>query len=90
MKIIKEKIALILEWIIGISLAICLFAGGLGLIGFIFAFCLGGEKAIVICDWLSKTYYVFLIKASTYTTLLCFLLSYFNGKAKWVNPFRKK
>ena len=37
-----------------------------------------------------NTMYVYLIKASAITTILCFVLQYFNGNAKWVNPFGKK
>ena len=85
-----KKISTVLEWIIGISLAACLFLGGLGFIGFVVAFCIGGETAAMICTFLSKTYYVYLIKASTITVVLSFVLQYFNGEAKWVNPFKKK
>ena len=84
-----KKIASALEWIIGIALALCLFLGGLGFVGFVVAFCAGGETAEAICTFLSKTYYVYLIKTSTITTILCFALQYFNGNAKWVNPFKK-
>ncbi|MBR2861932.1 MAG: hypothetical protein IKB86_08865 [Clostridia bacterium] len=93
MKEICKKITSVLEWIIGIALAVCLFAGGLGFLGFAAAFIIGGDTAAEICLWLSKVYYAFLIKTSTVTTLLCFVLMYFNGNAKWVNPlnrFKKK
>lgn len=86
---ICKKIATVLEWIIGTALAACLFLGGLGFIGFVVAFCAGGETAELICTFLSKTYYVYLIKASTITVVLCFVLQYFNGEAKWINPFKK-
>ncbi len=83
-----KKIASVLEWIIGIALALCLFLGGLGFFGFMAAFCIGGDTAAAICTFLSKTYYVYLIKASTITVLLCFVLQYVNGSAKWVNPIK--
>lgn len=86
----KSRIVTVLEWIVGIALALCLFLGGLGFFGFVAAFCAGGEKAEAICTFLSKTYYVYLIKASTVTTVVCFVLQYFNGNAKWVNPFAGK
>lgn len=86
MKEACKKIASVLEWIIGVVLALCLFLGGLGFIGFVVAFIMGGESAELICTWLSKTYYVWLIKASTITTVLCFVLQYINGNAKWQNP----
>lgn len=84
----RKKIVSALEWIIGIALACCLFLGGLGFIGFVIAFCTGGDTAAVICEFLSKTYYVYLIKASTITVVLCFVLQYFNGEANWVNPVK--
>lgn len=90
MKNTCRKIASVLEWVIGIAFALCLFLGGLGFIGFVVAFCTGGETAETICTFLSKTYYDYLIKASTITTVFCFILQYFNGDAKWVNPFEKK
>ena len=84
-----KKIASVLEKLIGIALALCLFLGGLGFFGFVVAFIKGGEAAEAICTFLSKTYYVYLIKASTITVCACFLLQYLNGNAKWVNPFHK-
>ena len=90
MKNVCQKISTVLEWVIGTALALCLFLGGLGFIGFLVAFCIGGDTAANICNFLSKTYYVYLIKAATITTVLCFVLQYFNGNAKWKNPFRKK
>ncbi|MBQ0109705.1 MAG: hypothetical protein KBS44_05450 [Clostridiales bacterium] len=83
-----KKITKVHEWIIGIALALCLFLGGLGFIGFVVAFCVGGDTAADICNFLSKTYYVYLIKASTITVVLTFVLQYFNGNAKWVNPIK--
>lgn len=77
-----KKIAEVLENIIGIALACCLFLGGLGFFGFVIAFCIGGDKATVICEFLSNTYYAYLIKASTITVILCFVLQYMNGGAK--------
>lgn len=85
-----QTIVTVLEWIIGIALALCLFLGGLGFIGFVAAFIAGGDTAANICTFLSKTYYVYLIKASTITTLACFVLQYFKGDAKWKNPFKKE
>ena len=87
MKKVFEKIVMILEYIIGLLLAVCLFGGGIGFFGFVIAFCVGGESAVAICTWLSGTYYAGLIRVSTITTFLTFALMYLNGTAKWVNPF---
>lgn len=86
----RKKIVSVLEWIIGIALACCLFLGGIGFLGFAAAFCIGGDTAAQICEFLSKTYYVYLIKLSTVTVLICFVLQYFNGAAKWVNPLKAR
>ena len=85
---IRKKIATVLEYIIGISLAICLFVGGLGFIGYMVAFCIGGDAAAAICDWLSKVFYKSLIMLSTTTTLFSFLLLYVRGDAKFINPVK--
>ena len=90
MKEINMKIASVLERIIGVAFSICLFLGGLGFIGFVVAFCTGGDTAAMICAFLSDTYYEYLIYLSTITTVLCFVLQYVNGKAAWKNPFKKK
>ena len=87
-KNICQKISRVLEYIIGISLAICLFAGGLGFVGYMVAFCIGGDTADQICTWIYKTYYGTLIRVSTVTTLLTFVLLYFRGDANWKNPFK--
>ncbi len=81
----KKAVAL-LELFIGIVLAICLFIGALGFIGFLAAFIIGGETAEVICVWVYKTFYPYLIKLSTITTIATFLLLYLRGDANWVNP----
>lgn len=87
-KSVCKKIAFVLEYIIGISLAVCVFAGGLGFVGYLVAFCMGGETAAEICTWIYKTYYGCLIKISTITTVACFLLLYLRGDANWINPVK--
>ena len=81
MKIIN-KLSAVLETLIGIALAVCLFVGALGFLGFVFAFILGGDTAGVITDWIYNVFYGFLIKLSTITTLFTFVLLYLNGTKK--------
>ena len=83
-----QKVSSVLEYIIGVSLLICLFIGGLGFVGYLAAFCIGGDAAMDICAWLYDEFYAFLIKISTYTTLCCFLLMYLKGNAAWINPIK--
>ena len=82
MKTIKN----VLRTLIGIAFAVCLFAGGLGFIGFLVAFIMGGEGGAAICAFLKDTYYATLIKVATVTTLATFVYLYIDGKAKWINP----
>ena len=87
-KNVCKKLASVLEYIIGVALMICLFVGGLGFLGYLVAFCIGGETATEICLWLHGTFYAALIKLSSCTTLCCFLLLYLRGDAAWVNPIK--
>lgn len=83
-----KKIAAWLETIIGSMLAVCLFVGALGFIGYVVAFCVGGDAAVLICDFVYKVFYKVLIYISTGATVLCFLLLYVRGDAKWKNPIK--
>ena len=87
-KIFCKKAAAVLENLIGISLAICLFIGALGFIGYVIAFIAGGETAALICEWIYKVFYAWLIKLSTITTIACFVLQYLKGDANWKNPVK--
>lgn len=85
---ILKKIASVLETIIGTLLAVCLFVGAFGFVGYMVAFCMGGETAVLICDWIYKVFYKGLIYISTSATILCFVLLYVKGDAKWTNPVK--
>lgn len=85
---VRQKICTILEWVIGGALSICLFLGGLGFLGYIVAFCIGGDTATEICTWIYKSFYVWLIRIGTAATVCCFVLLYLNGSAHWVNPIK--
>ena len=87
-KEICHKIAYVLEWIIGYSLFICLFVGGLGFFGFVVALCIGGDTATMICKWLYSNFYKYLTFISTATVLLCLLMLYLRGDANWQNPIK--
>lgn len=87
-KNVCNKIGDVLSWIIGYTLMICLFVGGLGVIGYLVALCIGGDTATAMCTWIYKTFYVWLIKISTWTTVACFILAYLKGEANWINPIK--
>ncbi len=88
LKLFCKKTAVLLENLIGIALAICLFLGALGFIGYMIAFIIGGDTAEAICVWIYKTFYGYLIKLSTITTVATFVLLYLKGDANWVNPIQ--
>ena len=83
-----HKIASFLEWVIGVALAICLFLGGIGFVGYVIAFCVGGDTATAICNWIFTVFYKILVKIGTITTVACFLMIYLKGDANWVNPVK--
>ncbi len=82
--------ASVLEWIVGSAFGVCLFVGGLGFIGYVIAFCVGGESATALCTWLYKSFYPILIKIGTISTLITFVMLYLRGDAKWVSPFKAR
>lgn len=84
-----KKVGLVLDKIVAVAFALCLFLGGLGFLGYVVAFCAGGDIAAQICVWLSDYYYTYLIKLATISTLVTFLSIYLKGDANWVNPFKK-
>ena len=88
MRDIRKKIVTVIEYAIGISLAVCLFVGGIGFVGYMVAFCLGGDAAAAICRFLTNVFYKILIVLSTSTTLLSFVLLYVRGDAKFIDPIQ--
>lgn len=58
-----QKVSKVLLTIFGIGALLTLFAGGLALIGFIVALCIGGETATEMCVFIHKTYFPYVIQA---------------------------
>ena len=56
-----KKISNVILKIFGIGITLCLFAGGLSIVGFIVALCIGGEAATAICVFIHKTYFPWVI-----------------------------
>ena len=57
-----NKISKLLMWFFGIGVTLCLFAGAASLIGFVVAFCVGGNLAAEICVFIHKTYFPVIIR----------------------------
>ena len=58
---IKKLTSLFLS-IFSIGMIVCLFAGGLSLVGYIVALFIGGEAATELCVFIFKTYLPWVIK----------------------------
>ena len=80
MKNIAKKISAVLRTVFGYGIMICLFSGGLTFFGYIAALVIGGDTAALICDFIYKTFFPIVIKASTILVLLGLVVMYLNGE----------
>lgn len=63
-----KKVSNIILWIFGIGVTLCVLAGGLSLLGFIVAMCIGGETATSMCVFIHKEYFPWVIKFTSIFT----------------------
>ena len=63
-----KKISDILLKIFAFGILICLFAGGLSLVGYLIGLIIGAENAENLCAWVFKTYLPWVIKATSVFT----------------------
>ena len=89
MKEFIKKLVSVLKVIFGYGIMICLFAGGLTFFGYLAALIIGGDAAAVICEFIYKTLFPIIIKASTILVLLGLLTMYLNGE-KALTSSKKK
>lgn len=80
MKNICEKIANVLQIIFGYGILVCLFVGGLSFLGYLIALIVGGEAASIICTFIYKTLYPYLVQLSTVLVLLGLAKMYLCGE----------
>ncbi len=90
MKNILKKISDVLRTVFGYGIMICLFAGGLTFFGYLAAFIIGGDTAALICDFIYKTFFPIVIKASTILVLLGLVVMYLNGEVALTAEADKK
>lgn len=76
-----KKIADILLKIFAVGIIACLFAGALTLVGYIAALIIGGETATSLCAWIFKSYFPWVIKATSVFTGIG-LIGMYLGKQK--------
>lgn len=80
MKNLLKKTADFLQLVFGYGILICLFAGGFTFFGYILALIVGGNAAGLICEFIYKTLFPVIIKASTVIVLLGLLVMYLKGE----------
>lgn len=66
----------ILLKIFAYGMLVCLFAGGLSLVGYLVGLVIGGEAATNLCAWVFKTYLPLVIKATSVFTGIGLLAMY--------------
>ena len=60
-----KKLSNILLNVFSVGVLLALFAGALSLVGFLVAFIIGGDTAPVICEFIYKTYFSWVIRICT-------------------------
>lgn len=71
-----KKITNILLTVFSVGIIVCLFAGGLSLVGYVVAMFIGGETATEMCLFIFKTYLPWVIKFTTIFTAIGLLAMY--------------
>jgi len=64
-----KKITNVLLTVFSIGVLCALFAGAMAIVGFIAALIIGGETATALCVFIHKTYFPWIIKATSVFTL---------------------
>ena len=80
MKEFAKKISSVLRVVFGYGIMICVFAGGLTFFGYLGALCVGGNTAQIICNFIYKSFFPIIIKASTILVILGLVVMYLNGE----------
>ena len=57
-----KSVSNVLTRIYAYGIVVCLFAGGISLLGYIAALIIGGETATALCAWVFKSYLPWVIK----------------------------
>ena len=73
-----KKFSDILLKIFAFGIIVCLFAGGLSLLGYVIGLIIGGETATAICVFAFKTYLPWVIKFTSIFTGIGLVGMYFN------------
>ena len=90
MKNSMKKISGILKTIFGYGIMICLFLGGFSFFGYVAALFIGGDVASAICEFIYKSFYPVIIKASVILVLLGLIAMYLNGETALTADKKKR
>lgn len=80
MKNVFKKISDVCKIIFGYGIMITLFAGGLTVVGYIVALCIGGDVAATICDVIYNKIVPVITYVTTSLVLFGLLAMYFAGE----------
>lgn len=81
MKNVLKKISVILDYVYGWGIFICLFVGGLTFFGYLAAFIIGGETAADICKFIYDKIFTYLIYGGNIIVLLGLANMYLKSKS---------
>ena len=90
MKKILNKIANGLNIVYGYGIMLALFLGGLSFFGYLVALIVGGDTAVVICNFIYKTAYPVLVYASSVLILLGLVFMYLRGEKALASEKKNK
>ena len=90
MKKVFKKISDVLKTVFGYGITICLFVGGLTILGYLAALIIGGETATAICTFIYKGLFPWIIRISTVMVLLGLIAMYFAGEMALTTGSKKK
>lgn len=85
-----KKICNILRKIFAVGVLMSLFAGGLSLVGYLAALCVGGELATAICSFIFTRYFPWLIRFTSVVIGIGLLTMYVSGEASLTMKSKKK
>ena len=89
MKEILQKIAKVTGIIYGYSIMLALLLGGLSFLGYVAALALGGNTAVLICNFIYKELYPILVYSASATVVLGLITMYCKGE-KALSAEKKK
>lgn len=89
MKNFLIKVSIVLSTIFGYGIMICLFSGSLTFFAYVIAIIIGGDAAILICTFVSKSLFPAIIKIGNLLILIGLAAMYLKGEKGLTTPNKK-